>query len=1065
MIISNSVRRFHVLCLGLFFLIIGSFSLNAQCPDYSNSVVGTGEVCSGQDYEMSIENTACNGAIYFHVTGDILFGGWWRVRSDLTNHLVASEAIPNSQSSFYTVDTLIGPIDPGAEGTNFTLTVNQGNFGHVAIQIDQDGNIVADNNNGNISPLPFTVTVIVSSATLTVTTPSGIVTSIATACDDFDIQVPLSNTNFCNALSIDLPWNITCDSTGAVISSGMHTVLVSPNNPTTEADLVDISWNPLTCDWDVSPNNDCDQLDIGTIFTISPNPSSVPTDACNDGNQTFEIEYVGMPSGPDCVPASGITFTSSLPYIGCGPSTPIIALNSASCTSDGSAEVDNYDNTLTYSFAPTGPTINSSGDIISAVPGTNYTLTVSRGGCDKSEDFIVSPQVTVPVINTIVPTNPVVCGDDGSFDFTFTNVPDGIYTLDYDGGNFSITISGNAGYVTAPVANYDNITLSIGVCSSNLIDGVIAGPTVPDTPIIATTPATCTADGEGTITNMINPAIYTFSPTGPTVDGTGVITGATAGIPYTVTVEENGCSSTGSTFTVSEQLTQPVFTLSKTDATCGNSDGTITISGLDATSSYDVAYSDGSPIGPNIMNSNNNGEIVINNLPQGNYSDFVVTNAAGCSTTESTILNLIESGGPTVTAPNDMIICEGEDVTLTATGYGSATISWDKGVTDGIQITPSGTATFTVTATDGNCTATDQVVITVKSPPTATINGTIDICQDGTAPQIIFNGADGTAPYTFTYSINGVMQPTITSTGNSATISAPTNTAGTYTYELVSVEESSSTACSASVTGATAVVTVNPHPTFTISKTNPSCGNIDGEIVLELSNLSALSSPITYSIGNGIPDQVDDNSFDQLGVGTYNITITDQDGCAATQSVTLETEGSFYSEATPLESSIEKGESVDLNLVVDSNIVVDEVIWGPNNGLSCVDCMHPIATPDQTTSYWVQVTSDDGCVSMDSVLVIVISSCNDVAVPNSFSPNNDGLNDLQCVLGDCIVSLEFTIYNRWGEVVFYTSDKNECWDGKFKGQSVQSGVYLFKLNAILENGKSVVKSGNVNVIR
>ena len=69
--------------------------------------------------------------------------------------------------------------------------------------------------------------------------------------------------------------------------------------------MVDISWNGATCQWDVSPNNDCDLLDIGTVFTISPDPAAWPANTCVGGSQDFTINYIGLPGGPDCCSTGG----------------------------------------------------------------------------------------------------------------------------------------------------------------------------------------------------------------------------------------------------------------------------------------------------------------------------------------------------------------------------------------------------------------------------------------------------------------------------------------------------------------------------------------------------------------------------------------------------------------------------------------------------------------------------------------------------------------------------------------------------------------------------------------
>ena len=91
--------------------------------------------------------------------------------------------------------------------------------------------------------------------------------------------------------------------------------------------------------------------------------------------------------------------------------------------------------------------------------------------------------------------------------------------------------------------------------------------------------------------------------------------------------------------------------------------------------------------------------------------------------------------------------------------------------------------------------------------------------------------------------------------------------------------------------------------------------------------------------------------------------------------------------------------------------------------------------------------------------------CGDVFVPNAFSPNDDGMNDLECVMNKCIVSMHFVIYDRWGEKVFETNDPKFCWDGTYRGQLMNDATFMYKLEAVLNNGQQVSKKGNVSLIR
>src|SRR5690554_3056270 len=154
------------------------------------------------------------------------------------------------------------------------------------------------------------------------------------------------------------------------------------------------------------------------------------------------------------------------------------------------------------------------------------------------------------------------------------------------------------------------------------------------------------------------------------------------------------------------------------------------------------------------------------------------------------------------------------------------------------------------------CNQTDTSFITVNPLPTATISGTIDVCEDDAAPEITFTGADGTAPYTFTYTFDdgtGAITQTITTAGgNSATIVQPTDVPGTFTYELVSVQDNSSTTCLNAQTG-TATILVNPLPTATIFGDASLCQFEEHNVLFEGEN-STGNYVFSYRINNG-PEQ------------------------------------------------------------------------------------------------------------------------------------------------------------------------------------------------------------------
>lgn len=148
----------------------------------------------------------------------------------------------------------------------------------------------------------------------------------------------------------------------------------------------------------------------------------------------------------------------------------------------------------------------------------------------------------------------------------------------------------------------------------------------------------------------------------------------------------------------------------------------------------------------------------------------------------------------------------------------------------------------------------------------------------------------------------------------------------------------------------------------------------------------------------------------------------------------------------------------------------DTYSWSPSSSLSCDTCLNPIAKPEQTTVYYVTITDSNGCQKVDSVEIIVIEIEPEVNIwlPNSFSPDNDGINDIFYILfSDTTVEIGtfiLTINNRMGEVVFKTNDKYQEWDGFYNGLIQPAGTYTYNLE--FEFGTKAARwQGNVTLVR
>jgi len=142
-------------------------------------------------------------------------------------------------------------------------------------------------------------------------------------------------------------------------------------------------------------------------------------------------------------------------------------------------------------------------------------------------------------------------------------------------------------------------------------------------------------------------------------------------------------------------------------------------------------------------------------------------------------------------------------------------------------------------------------------------------------------------------------------------------------------------------------------------------------------------------------------------------------------------------------------------------------VWSPNIALSNYQISNPIATPITTITYTVIGTDTNNCTNTDSINVNVVLSSSNQRVPNVFTPNGDGMNECFSIdSANTIKSLNFYIFNRWGDQVFYSANPEGCWDGKNEnGQAVSDGTYFYIIEGETNCGLQFKMRGTVELIR
>ncbi len=168
----------------------------------------------------------------------------------------------------------------------------------------------------------------------------------------------------------------------------------------------------------------------------------------------------------------------------------------------------------------------------------------------------------------------------------------------------------------------------------------------------------------------------------------------------------------------------------------------------------------------------------------------------------------------------------------------------------------------------------------------------------------------------------------------------------------------------------------------------------------------------------------------------------------------------------------------DQTIVAGGNVMlqasgtsINNFLWSPMATLSCETCSNPVASPLVTTTYYVKATSAYGCRSSDSVTVHILCDQSQLFIPNLFSPNGDGQNDVFYARGQGLKEISsFRVYNRWGEQVFerhhiQLNDEANAWDGTYKGAALSPDVFVYVLDGICDTGSPISWKGDISLIR
>jgi gliding motility-associated-like protein len=194
----------------------------------------------------------------------------------------------------------------------------------------------------------------------------------------------------------------------------------------------------------------------------------------------------------------------------------------------------------------------------------------------------------------------------------------------------------------------------------------------------------------------------------------------------------------------------------------------------------------------------------------------------------------------------------------------------------------------------------------------------------------------------------------------------------------------------------------------------------------------------------------------------YIVTVTDVLGCPKPVRDTVRINVTrIVASAGPRDTAIVLGQPLQLNASGGQFYT-----WSPSTFLNDTDIPNPISNPTDSITYFLRVSDSTGCFGLDTITVRVFRLPAGLYVPTAFTPNGNGLNDVFRPIALGIRNLEyFRVYNRWGELVYQTSEIGKGWDGNYKGREQGTSAFVWQALATDFTGKRIFKKGSVVLIK
>ncbi|MBL7889483.1 MAG: choice-of-anchor L domain-containing protein [Bacteroidia bacterium] len=880
-----------------------------------------------------------------------------------------------------------------------------------------------------------------TSYTVTGTTSGCSNTAVATVTIGASMTITVNSPTICNGQSATLTatggttysWN-----TGATTNP----ITVSPTTTTTYT---------VT-----GTTGGCSGTAVATVTVNAiPTVTSTSSTICNGqttsltagGATTYNWNTGATTSTLSVTPSTTTTYTVTGTTSGCSNTAtgtvtvnnaPTVTVNSPSvCPGSNATLTANGATTYTWS---TGATTNPI--TVAPLSTTSYTVTGTTLGCTATAVATVTMNTSLTVDAGL---NDTICfGSNTTLNVTPANAGS-TFTWSPATGLSSTAIANPIANPTATTI-YSVTVTDINGCSGTDNVTVFVDPQL--TLAISGIDLTCNGAGNGQTIVIPNGGTIPYSYNWTGGCSSASCSGLSAG-SYTVTVTDAfGCTSTADTTIIEPPLLVASINGS-TQVTCnGACNGTATAMAIGGTTNYSYSWNT-SPVQTTATATG---------LCAGSYT-CTITDANGCTAT--TTVTITQPSLVELAPITNITICNGGNASVTASaigGNGPYTYSWSPATglssTTGSTVTanPTTTTTYTVNASDANgCSALPvTVTITVNPLLSVTASGTASICP-GAATPITATAANGNGgPYTYSWS-----PATGLSNANAANPTASPTVTTTYT---VTANDGCSPAATSTVT-----ITVTPVPTvdFTSNLTSgcaPLCVNFTDASSATGGTINSWSWNFGPNEG-GSSLQNPTHCFVNAGIYSISLTVSSNNGCSNDTTIT----NMITVFANPVAGfSAPLSTSILAPIVQFTNTSTDATIFNWNFGdptntssPNTSTQANPSHTYGDIGTYCVTLIASNtaGCTDTTEMCVVIDPEFT-FFIPNAFSPNGDGINDEFYGKGEYIKEFEMFIYDRWGNMIFFTDDINKHWDGKANNgaEVAQQDVYVYVVN--LKDNKS-----------